>query len=277
MKLSLLPIKYKDHRTYDWHRTFGVATFLPREFNFNTLKLYPNQNTDGLPEACTSYAQNGIASNEDHVVYDDYDYTYRNTLKVMGAPYGEPCDIMTSLDACTTYGVKSKAMDAADALAHRRAPYFIIRRTTDYFDGLLSALWIKQGGISIGTPWLPWFENVGPDGVIPPVFIDPKMKFVEGHDWIAYGVKVVDGEQRIVCVSHQGGVYGNGGECYFTRVQINTLLGIKGSGAFGQKHAEPGDIQRVKMTILTVWLSYLYQWSEILARQFGRLMGFSAI
>ena len=269
MRYGLIPIKYKDHRTYDWHRTFGIATDVPAEFNFNKLSFFPNQNADGLFQACTAYAQLGVATNEDMIVYNDFDFTYRKTLAIMGAPYGGPCDIMTSLKACTTYGVKSKGMSEAEALNHRRDPYFIIRKTTDYFDGLISALWLKQGGISIGTPWLPWFESIGPDGVIPPIFIDPNMAFVEGHDWIAYGVKIIAGEPKIICTSHQGRTYGHNGECYFSRNQINTLLSVKGSGAFGQKKANPANIERVKMTIMEVILSFMQMW-------LSKVMGFVA-
>lgn len=257
MQSGIRPIKYKDHRTYDFHRTFGTTTNIPQEFNFNKLGLFPNQNADGLPEACTAYAQNGVASNEDGIVYDDYDFTYRNTLKRMGAAYGQPCDIMTSLLSTRLDGVKAKVMSEDQAV--HRAPYFIVKKTTDYFDGLLSALCINQEGISVGTPWLPWFETIGPDGIAPPIFIDPNMTFEDGHNWIAYGAKMIDGDQRIICVSQQGKMYGNGGECYFSRDQINKLLSISGSGAFGQKQADPEDIMLVEMTWYEKAISVAFQ------------------
>lgn len=268
MKLGFAPIKRKDHRTYDFHRTFGTIApeILPPEFNFNKLGLFPDQRADGFPNACTAYAQLGVASNEDSVNYDDYEFTYRKTLEMMDAEFGAPCDMLTSFKACSVWGVKNKSETPEQALTHRRGPYFIVRKTNDYFDGLISAMWKKQGGISLGTPWLPWFANTGSDGVIPPMFIDSKMAFIEGHDWIAYGVKMVNGEPKIICVSHQGRVYGNGGECYFSRNQINALLSVSGSGAFGQKHALPEDIKTVKMSILETILSYIRMLLEKLSR-----------
>lgn len=261
---NLLPIPYKDHRTYDFHRTFGTVGVVPTEFNLNKIGLFPDQITDGLPQACTAYAQTCIASNEDGVYYDDPDFTYRNTLMMMGAAYGRPCDMLTALKSGTVYGVKQKTENPTQALTHRRAPYFIVRKTTDYFEGLISAMWIAQAGVSVGTPWPEWFQRVSIDGNIPAIAIDPNMDFTDGHDWIAYGVKMIDGVQKIICVSHQGKSFGNGGEVYLSRDQINNLLAIDGSGAFVQKHAEPGDIKPVEMTIIETAISYYQMWKNIL-------------
>ncbi len=258
---GLKPIDWSKHRgllrPYSLFGTFEAIVPTLQEFNFNKLQLLPNQDADGLPQACTAYAQLGIASNEDYTVYDDYDWFYRKTLALDGSPYGAPCDIITSLKTGTDYGVKSKTMTEAEALNNRRAPYFIVEKLGDWYDALLSAMQTIQGGISLGTEWQPIFETVGHDGIIPP--FTANKNWTEGHDWIAYGQKIINGEPRIICVSHQGRVYGNQGEIYFNRQQINDLLSSNGAGAFGQKHASPQDIAKVRMSILDAIYSFMQQ------------------
>lgn len=262
---GLKPIKYKDHRTYDFHRTFGVATLTPSEFNFDTVGIFPNQNGEGLPNACTAYTVTGIASNDDHVNYDDKVFTYEKTKQMMGVSGPVPCDQMTALKSGTVYGVKDKTKTEEEALQNRRAPYFIVRQSLDYFDGLVSAMLTKKGTLSMGTPWLPVFELVGSDGVIP-AFAKPQ-NFNVGHNWEACGVKVINNESRIICKSWQGPSYGDHGYCYFNRQQVNDLLSVTGSGAFAQVKATPEDIKRVEMNIIEVMISYLRMWLSKLTTQ----------
>lgn len=257
MKLGLKPIKHKDYRTYDFHRTFGSAVNIPQEFNFDISGVFPDQNLDGFPNACTAYCENDIASNDDKTYYNDQPFTYANTKLIEGTSGDVPVQQMNALKSGTVYGVKSKPETPNQALTHRRSPYFIVKKNLDYFDGLTSAMWTKQGGLSIGTPWLPLFEYVDRDGVIPD-FEAPK-DFTVGHCWEACGIKMINNEPRIICKSWQGSGYGDGGYCYFNRKQINDLLGIKGAGAFGQKHALPSDIKTVQMTLIEVIISFLQQ------------------
>lgn len=266
MRSTVRPIKYKDHRTYDFHRTFGTAPLILEPFNFDTFKLTPDQRKDGLPEACTAYTHNDIASNEDRIIYDDYDFTYRNTLRMMGAEYGEPCDILKALKATTVYGVKSKQMTPADALLHRRGPYFIVKALSDKFEGLVSAMKVKQGCLSLATPWFPSFELPRADGTVPSPGDWSNLLGATWHDWEACGLELINGEPHIIAKSWQGSQYGKRGYIYFSRDQINHLLSIKGAGAFGQKHAEPGDIQVVEMTILETIISYLRMWVQRLLK-----------
>lgn len=266
MKRNINPIPYKDHRTFSFHRTFGTAISTPTTFDFDTLGLRPDQNADGLYEACTAYTNNDVASNEDRVAYDDYDFTYKNTLMMMDAPYGSPCDVMTALNATTTYGVKSKTMTADQAV--RRAPFFIIEKLGDYLGGLISAMWVKQGCLSVATPWFREFEQVNPDGTVnSPKTWDVTKERASWHDWEVCGVAMINGIQMIKCKSWQGPHYGVSGINYFTREQINALLGIKGAGCFGQKHANPEDIKAVEMVWYQVAISYAIMiWKKLSLR-----------
>lgn len=255
--LDNLPIKFKDYRTYDAHATFGVATDLRKTFNFDTLGTRPNQNADGLYEACTSYAQSDVASNEDSILYDDYEWLYRKTLLMMGdKPFGQGCDMMIALKATTVYGVKSKTMTEADALNHRRGPYFIIRPMPDYFDGLLSAMLIKPGCVSAATPWFPIFEMADDRGIVPSPANWQDLSNVGRHDWEATGSVFINGVQYITTKSWQGPNFGDHGINLFNREQINALLSTPGAGAFVQKHVAPEDIATVQMTLWETAISY---------------------
>lgn len=257
IKSGLKPISFKDHRTYDFHRTFGTAPSTLKSFSFDTLGSRPNQDADGLAEACTAYSQNDIASNEDGILYDDYDFTYRNTLNMMDAEFGEPCDMMKALDATTVYGVKKKTENAQDALGHRRAPYFIVKKLNDYLDGLQSAMLVKQGCLSLATPWYPSFEFPNSDGTVPSPNNWADLSRATWHDWEACGIEVINGEPYLASKSWQGAQFGQKGMVYFSREQVNNLLSTKGAGAFGQKRAKPEDIKTVKMTLIETLISYM--------------------
>ncbi len=257
MKSGIKPIAYKDWRTLDFHRTFGSAPAILEAFNFDTLASRPNQNADGLPEACTAYTQNDIASNEDGILYDDYEFTYRNTLNMMNAEFGEPCDMMTALKATTVYGVKNKRESVEMALANRRGPYFIVRPLGDYFEGLISAMKVKQGCLSLATSWFPSFEFPNADGTVPSPNNWDDLSRATWHDWEATGVEIINGVPYIASKSWQGAQFGQKGVIYFSRDQINKLLGTKGAGCFGQKHARPEDLKRVRMDVVDTIASYI--------------------
>lgn len=258
-KNTVKPIAYKDHRTLDFHRTFGSFSlpYAGPDFNFDTLQLRPDQRADGLPEACTAFTNNDIASNEDKVVYDDYDWTYRNTLMMMNAPYGSPCDVMKALESTTVYGVKSKVMTPEQA--SKRGPYFIVLKTSDYFEGLISAMLIKQNCLSCATPWFPEFEAENPGGISDSPANWKDLARATFHDWEACGIHTLStGERRIIAKSWQGPNYGDKGYNYFSREQINALLATSGAGCFGQAHVQPGDAVRVEMDFIDVIISYMY-------------------
>lgn len=275
MRLGLSAIKFKDHRTFDFAKTFGSVSpdVIPQEFNFDVSSVFPDQNADGLPNGCTAYTENDVASSDDKLgYYDDQLFTYNNTKQIEGVSGQVPVSIMDALKAGTVYGVKKKSETPDQALCHRRAPYFIVKKNPDYFDGLISAMWKKQGGLSVGTPWPIECHQVGPDGVVPA--FNPPKSFTAGHCWEACGVKLCNGESRVICKSWQSNRYGDKGYCYFNRRQINDLLSVRGAGAFGQKHAEPSDIHNVQMTIIETVLSYVAMWADKLM---GRLSGRSKL
>lgn len=268
---GLRPTKFKDSRTYDFHRTFGTISSTIVEFNFDQTGVMPNQNAEGFPNACTAYTTTGMASNSDKTNYDDKLFTYEKTKLMMGVEGDVPCDQMTSLKSASVWGCQGLGKN--DAFKHIQSPYFIVKKLNgSYFDGMISAMQIKKGTLSVGSMWLPEFETVGSTGIVRD-FVVPK-SFNEGHNWEAVGVKMIDGEPRIICKSWQGANFGDKGYIYFSKVQIDSLLSVRGSGVFGQKHAEPEDIVRVKMNIIETIISFI-QRLQLLSK-LGRLFGIYA-
>jgi hypothetical protein len=266
MYKGLLPIKRKDHRTFDFHRTFGTATGIPEEFNFDKSGVMPDQNRDGNYNACTAYANNDIATSDDKAPnFDDYRFIYQKTLLLSGLDGEVPVEHMKALKAATVYGVKRKGETEQGALAHRRGQYFLVKRAPDFFDGVISAMWIKQGGLSVGSPWPSRIQMTSSDGVVPNFLTPPT--FITGHCWAAVGVKKINGELRVICKSWQGSNFGDKGYCYFNREQINKLLSVTGAGAFVQKKADPREIQYVEMTITETILSYISMWLDKLLKR----------
>ncbi len=246
MKHSSKPIDWKKHvgkkRPYSLHKTFGTTTEVPSEMNFNTLHLFPDQDADHMAEACTAYSQNSIASNEDGILYDDYDYTYRQTLAISGDPYGSPCDVMDSLKVTTLKGVKAKNQTEQEAV--KRDPYFIVEKLNgSWYDGLISALATLKSELSVATEWQSVFTNVGVQGIVPP--FTPNKDWKTGHNWVASGQTIKNGEPQIICRPHAGSHLGVGGEIYFNRRQIEALLSSNGAGAFAQTPASLESIKKV--------------------------------
>lgn len=267
---GLKPVKRKDPRMYSFPATFGTATEqninLRQEFSFD-LPVFPDQNADGSPNGCTSYLVSGIASDEDKVYYDDPRYVYEKT-KQMAHVQGEvPVDMETAFQAGSRYGVKSRQMTKDQALQHLRAPYFIIKKLNgSYYDGIVSAMLLKQGSVGVGTPWLDIFHQVGSDGIVHGE-VDKNMDFQNGHAWEIVGQKYINGEWRLIGKSWEGPNVGDYGYKYFNKAQIDNLLSIRGSIALAQKDASPEDIRTVQLGIMHSIVFYFFQMLVIIKQR----------
>lgn len=255
MSNGVKPIPHKDHRTYDFHRTFGAPTqIVVNEFDLDPGFTMPNQNADGYPNGCTGYTQADCATDQDKIVYNPV-YTYKMTLMMDDQEVGEPCSVLTSLKSTTVYGLMRKDI-VDDPALHRRAPYFIIRRLNgSHFDGIVSAMWTKLVSVSVATPWPPSINNAGPDGIV--TITDWPLDFTSGHNYKICGVKKIRGVDYLRVKSWQGENVGDKGWLYFDKATIDRLLAYRGAGAFANVHAEPGDIRVVQMTIMETIISYM--------------------
>lgn len=259
---GLQPLK-PDHRDYDYHRTFGavVPSIFPDSFSVDPGLTMPDQNADGYPEGCTSYAQTDLCTDTDHIIYKP-PFTYKWTLFMDNLKDGEPCDMRTSLKSTIVYGVLADGeFDDRQALSHRRGAYFNVQPSPDWFDGIRSTLISNRRAVSVGTPWLlEW--RYAPAGVIPVSFVITGHE--SWHNWVICGWKQVDGVPYLIGKTWQGRRYGDNGLAYFSRETINAVMQIPGTGAFTLVKATPDLVENVRLSILQTLLSYILRLKESL-------------
>lgn len=262
MKNGVKPIK-KDHRNYSTH-TFGTTFSFVTEINLDAGFGFPNQNADGLPEACTGYTQSEICQDMDKFQYKPK-FTYEKTLFMMNAKEGEPCDMQTSLKSLSVYGVQGiNETTDAEASKHLKGGYFQIEKVGDWFDGIRSAITINNVTSSSATQWFESFGNPA-HGIIS----DNSSGAFSWHNYKICGWKVINGETYLIAKSWQGSQYGDSGYCYFSRDQINKLLSTSGAGAFIVKQYDLSvtTIKTVELGIFQTILSYFRRWLESLNKK----------
>lgn len=240
MRHGVLP-DTKDHRTYSYERTFGstVLSRVPDEFNFDIGLTMPDQNADGLYEACTGYAQADVCTDEDKKVYlarPLYDYT----MQIMGIKPGDsryekvPCKIKDSLKAVREL--------------YRRDDYFDIldNKPFDAFDTIRMVMWSEGRTATVGTPWLKKWESPI-NGIISEEFLYDAS--IPWHNYKFCGVKKIDGVLYLIAKSWQGKNYGDKGFCYFPRSVVNKSFAIGGAFAYTlvPPSESPGEIQTVQL------------------------------
>lgn len=255
---GLKPRKYLDHKNYDYGRTFGTTEVLLSDLNFEAGITNPSQNqpdnlfgNPAFPNGCTAFTTTDIATDEDKVQYNP-GFTYARTLLIEDAAPNSPCSIEDSMKSSTDYGLQAHGETDTDALTHRRAPYFEIRphNGQDWFDAARSAIQTNKRSISVGTQWFPEFTASG--GVV------DDFNLRSTTDWHCYKVSgwIPKGTNIYLIVKPWlGPEYGDNGFFYFSRTAFNKLMSVSGTGMFTNAHAQPGDIQTVRLSIQQLILS----------------------
>ncbi len=273
-----------DWNDYDFHRTFGTVTpsTLPREYDCDLGLTAPDQNMSGLgedsfrgipplPMGCTGLTQADICSDEDGELYDPQ-YVYDKTLEIEGnaGNYNAPCDMRNSFKALTLYGVKKVGeKDNTEALKRIRAPYFNVRKTSDWFESIRSCLHLnsfKRRPVSIGLPWFREFSQVSSNGIVPDFFTGEPSE-ASWHNVKCSGWVVRNNKEYLKIKSWQGRGIGDKGFLYFSRPLVNKVLDIRGTCVMATKRAEKEDIQRVQFTLMEYVLFLMQQFLVQFANQ----------
>lgn len=251
MNHGLTPIKRKK-TDYSFHRTYGgiSPSVFPAEFIIDSGLTMPDQNADGLFEACTAYAQLELCTDQDGIVYNSYRDLYEKTLALENAPFGAGCDIRDSLKNVVIY--------------YKRGAYYAVESSKfDWFDSIRSVILTNfqsnnvRCAVSIGTPWFPEWR-IGPSGIIPQVFTGDVSKLA-WHNWAIKGWKRIDGVPYLLGKTWQGKNYGDKGWAYYPREAINAVMKVRGTGAFTVAPYDPTKVQNVKKTIIEALLHFLQQ------------------
>lgn len=246
--------KYKDHRRYSFSRTFGNAVvFTDCEYDLNLANFNQNQSNPvtgdpPLPNGCTAFTRTDIAANEDRILYRP-GFTYTKSCMIEGIPEGSGLTLESSFKSGVVYGLQAVGETAdAQALAHRRGPYFEVTKSNDdWFDSLWNALQKGKKSLSVGTVWFPEMTSA-----LTVDFVNVRPT-TDGHNWEVTGVTTQNGIPRM----H---VKWWGGEPkWFGRAAINALMSYKGSDCLidVDGKAIPTDIQTVRLTITQVLISYM--------------------
>lgn len=265
------PRKYLDHRNYSYGHTFGTTEAFLTELNFDARLTVPDQNkpdprfnNPAFPNGCTAFTTTDIATDEDKNVYNPA-FTYARTLLLEDAVSGSPCSIQDSLKSSMVYGLAQKDEGDAEALHHRRGPYFEIRPTNgqDWFDAIRSSVQKNKRSVSVGTQWFPEFTTAS-GGIVDSFSL---RNTNDWHDFKVSGWKPVGNKQYLIVKPWVGPDLGDKGFFYFSRETVNKLFSVKGCGVFTNAHALPSDIQSVQLTLLQTLVSYYYRLLDLIHGQ----------
>ena len=262
---GVLPV-IKRHTNYSARTFGGVVPLTYTDFNLDAGFGFPDQNAEGLPEACTGFTQSELCQDEDKAQYDPRD-TYTRTLLLENARQGSPCSVYDSLRVVINPGPKGKNEITNTGLHKRNAYYMIEENSADpgnWFDSVISTMEVTQRAISLATPWFPVFESIGPNGIMPEVFPLVWQLGVPGHNHKICGVKMINGLPYLVDKTWQGPNYGDHGYNYWSRTAFNNLMKIGGSGAFMVS------TQPVSGQILTVHMPFWEYVASVLRQLFTK-------
>lgn len=251
IKHGVLPNKY-DPRDFSHERTFGAVDpkYFPDEYNADLGLSFPDQNADGLPNACTGYTQSEIGQDENGELFDPR-FTYEKTLAIENAPPGSPCQMRDSFKSTRTFGLKRKENESTVV----RGAYFDVDKAPDYFDGARSALWMNSFArrtISAATPWV--WQNVGHDGIMG----DFSAKNLPNvwHNFKVCGWKTIKNEPYLIIKPWTGPKWGDHGYGYVSRSVWNKVMGISGTAMYIQSNLSADEVVRVKLDIYQLILDF---------------------
>lgn len=256
LKSGVHPNRY-DRRDFSNERTFGSVDpkFFPEEYNADLGISFPDQNAEGLSNACTAYTQSELGQDENGELFDP-GFTYENTLAIAGDPPGSPCQIRDSFRETRTRGLKRKQNNSTLV----RGAYFDVDRVDgSYAIGLQNAMYqnqLNKRTVSCGTPWFPEWHFVNANGIL-----EVPSKYVwdqntVGHNWKACGWKTINGKQYVIIKPWTGPLWGDKGYGYLEFSIFDKVMGIQGTFMYIQSNLTPGEVVRVKLDIWQLILQF---------------------
>lgn len=263
-----------DKRDYSYHKTFGsiIPPSYPESLDLDAGFGCPNQNMPNeyfgipaLPAGCTEYTVNEICGDEDKARYNP-GYT---ESKIHASANGGT-DMRVAFNSPCEHGVQLKEEATIfEALGHKRAAYFRVGQSPDYFDGIRLALHSNNRPVGLGTPWYAEWSaaaagnklTLNPDGtfnysvgdgtrsgIMPKPFNPRKTDGLTWHAWKVAGWKTINGVPYLIGKVWAGENVGDNGWLYFDRETINAVMAVFGSAAFTLAKATPAQIKTVGVT-----------------------------
>lgn len=243
---GLKPTFVKSKKHYST-QTFGAAVLpeLPKEY------LVDNGYFDaqeGTP-MCTGEAVADTGFDQDGVRYS-VEFQYAKSLQLLNLPPNTAgIDLKTAMSVAVAIGQLPFSADLLSwrkdgqeksfnwqnwpdyldkqASFYKKAAYFFLEGPYDHFDNIRSVMHQtrdQKRSVLIGTPWYAEYEGVESSGI--PV---SGRQQISWHATAIKGWKVINGETYLMCKSWQGPNFGDHGWIYFSRAEINMLMGTPGS------------------------------------------------
>lgn len=244
-------------KDYSHERTFGAVDpkYFPDEYNADLGISFPDQNADGLPNACTGYTQSELGQDENGELFDPR-FTYEKTLAIAGSPPGSPCQMRDSFKSTRTFGLKRKENDSTLV---RGAYYDVDKVNGSYAVGVQNALWLnnlQKRTVSCATPWFHEWVFADKSGILvaPQKYIWDKN--TTGHNWKACGWKTIKGKRYIIVKPWCGPLWGDHGYGYLEFSIFDRVMAISGTAIYIQSNLEAKEVQKVKIDILELALDF---------------------
>lgn len=252
MKNGARPIRIQPKKQiHKYMRIFGAA--LPmNDFCVDKNIWWPNQDVDNAPTECVGYTGGDLLAD----IYGfpfSADWIYMRTLQLEGVPpTTEGSDPHIGLQSLIAFGApryKDASVTAAqfgelyiansenwkNEDQHAALPYIAngagnALGNGDAFTSIITAVRNLNYGVSVATLWYPQYEEPAFNGTVqsPSNYSDLGLP---GHNWVAKGMKTIDGKKYLMCKSHQGRTFGDGGWIYLSQDQVNHMLSVPGTGA----------------------------------------------
>lgn len=245
-----------DHRDWSFHKSFGIkpgSIPFPANFTTDAGLTMPNQDianstynppAPALPYGCTSYTATELAIDI-------------STPPAVISPM--VVENITQSNAKGGYDLRQALLVGVQAGLYDGI-FAVQAIGQDMFDAVTDAQ--LSGGtqmrsVAIASKWLPPFESITSDGIIPPIvnINDPNLTY---HAWKLCGRILIGDQEYQRAKSWQGLQYGQGGYCYFSRAAFNQLLSQSGAAAFV---AYKGILPPIQ-TISTTWLQWLISYAR---------------
>lgn len=247
-----LPVKRLPKKQLHQHLGIFGAALPTEDFCVDRDIWWPNQNDDNAPTECVGYTAADIMCDLFGLSFSP-DWIYKNALVLSNTPPTTAgADPHKGLQSLVAFGgllqmmapisasLQGELMCANPANWPAYCSIASLQRVEngtanvlgngDAFTSILTAASSVNRGISVATPWVPEFETPNADGTVnTPDFTD--IVFDDGHNWVAKGMKTINGVPHVMVKSHQGKNFGDKGWLYFNRETVNGLLAIEGTAA----------------------------------------------
>ena len=254
-----------DLHDLSYHRTYGATTsYVPGKFtidsgrcNFNQNQANPPYNEVPYAFGCTGFTQADNLTDQFGAIVSP-EVLYKETCAYEGHATNSGCQVRNSFKI--TQAEQLEFPTAPEAPEKRGCKYFNIYEDgdTDWYDGVINAVWNQKVGASVATPWFASWSGVGRDGELP-MPTQFELDWVRNDPlsyplWHNYAVKGQEG--GAAQVKAWLGYF-----VYMPRPVMNTVLEIRGSAAFIQTKYAPADLFTIK---LSTWDVILHKYLQML-------------